>query len=108
MFWVIRWTDAQSQEDRAMVVEAASRAAAECTAAKRNIPLVFVGEATDADVAAARKAKRLWKYTPDTRHTCFGTPVRTRELACLMLLGVWLTLVLLRNSGVHVLPAVWG
>lgn len=108
MYWVIRWTDSQTQEDRAMVVEAKNRAAAECTAAKRNIPLVFVGEASDADVAAARKAKLLWRYTADARHTCLGRPVPPRELACLLLLGVWLTLVLLRNGGVHLLPHVWG
>jgi hypothetical protein len=108
MFWVIRWTDAQAQADRAMVVEADTRAAAECTAAKRGIPLVFVGEASAADVAVARKAKMLWKYTPDTGHTCFGAPVHRRELACLMLLGVWVSVVLLRNGGIDLVPRLWG
>jgi hypothetical protein len=104
MFWVIRWTDAQTHEDRSIVVEAASRAAAEVCAVKRNIPVVFVGEADATDLHEARKAKRLWKYTPDYRYTCFGRPVKPSELACLMLIGVWTALTVLHNSGFPVIP----
>ena len=86
MFWVIRWVDAG--EDNAVVIEAETRAAAEYAALKRNIPVVIVGEADDGDVRAARKAKRLWKYTPDPTYTCLGRPVSGFHVLCFMMAGV--------------------
>ena len=86
MFWVIRWVD--GGEDKAVVVEAETRAAAEYSALKRNIPFVFIGEADEYDLRAARKAKLLWKYTPDPKHTCLGRPVTSFHLVCLMISGV--------------------
>ncbi len=99
MFWVIRWTN-QAGEDQSVVVEAKSRVVAETIALKRDIPVVFIGEADDADVDAARDAKRLWRSTPHMAvRTCFGRPVAARQLACLMLCGVWTIGVLLQTSG---------
>ncbi len=100
MFWVIRWTN-RAGEDQSIVVEAKSRVVAETIALKRDIPVVFIGEADDADVDAARAAKRLWRSTPHaSRRMCFGRPVAARQLACLMLCGVWTIGVLLQSSGV--------
>ncbi len=100
MFWVIRWTDLKTGQDLAFVVEAQSRAAAETVALKRDIPLVFLGPADDADIAAARQAKRLWRYTRDAGRRCFGRPIGGRQLACVMLCGVWTIGVLLQSAGV--------
>ena len=100
MFWVIRWTDPKSGQDQAIVVEAESRAAAETTAVKRNIPVVHLGEADDTDITAAREANLLWRYTPDMSWKCFGQPVGTIQLACLMFLGVTTIGVLLQSAGV--------
>ena len=86
MFWVIRWVD--GGEDKAAVVEAETRAAAEYAALKRNIPVVFLGEADEHDLRAARKARLLWKYTPDPKHKCLGHPVGSFHLVCFMLAGV--------------------
>ena len=99
MFWVIRWTNRQG-EDQSVVIEAKTRVVAETIALKRDIPVVFIGEADDADVAAAREAKRLWRSTPHaSQRTCFGRPVAARQLACLMLCGVWTIGLLLQSSG---------
>ena len=102
MFWVIRGTDARDNQDFAMVVEAASQAAAEAWALKRNVPYIVIDEADDADITEARKTKRLWKHTADLRHKCFGRPVTAVQLACLMLTGVWTIVVLLRNGHVQI------
>jgi hypothetical protein len=100
MYWVIRWTDKVTGEDQAIVVEAKSRTLAETIALKRDIPVVFIGPADDDDVAAAREAKLLWRYTPDSHWSCFGQPVGTRQLACLMLCGIWTIGLLLQSAGV--------
>jgi hypothetical protein len=106
MYWVIRW--AEGDDDRAAVIEAETRAAAECAALKRNIPVVFVGEADEYDLRDARRARLLWKYTPDPRHTCLGRPVGGFQLACFMLAGTMTVLLhvnrVLQTSGL--LPAV--
>jgi hypothetical protein len=88
MYWVIRWTDAQTEADKAIVVEARSRAEAEYMGLKRGIPIVSLSEASGRDVAAARKAKLLWKYTPAARYTCFGRPLDRMQVAALLLAGV--------------------
>ena len=96
MFWVIRGTDGRTSEDFAMVVETESRAAAEAWALKRNVPYIVIDEAEDGDIDVARRTKRLWKHTPDLRYRCFGQPVGAGQLACLMLCGIWLIVLLLR------------
>ena len=99
MYWVIRWTNKQTGEDQSIVVEAKSKVVAETMALKRDIPIVFIGEAEEADVRAAREAKLLWKYTKEQRLTCFGQPVGSGHLACFMLCGVWTIGVLLQTAG---------
>ncbi|HEV2292702.1 MAG TPA: hypothetical protein VGR35_02540 [Tepidisphaeraceae bacterium] len=99
MYWIIRWTDREG-DDQAIVVEAESRVVAWTIALKRDIPVVVVEEASDSDVAAARDANRLWQYTRPAQHMCFGRPVATRQVACLMLCGVWTIGALLQSSGV--------
>ena len=89
MLWVIRWTDTNDGNDKAIVVEARSPAEAEYMGLKRGIPIVFLGEASDRDVAEARRAGLLWKHsTPTARYTCFGQPVKPLQMAALLLLGV--------------------
>ena len=88
MFWVIRWTDKHTNEDKAIVVEAESQAEAEYMGLKRGIPIVFLGEASDWDVAAAKKAKLLWKYTRVSPYSCFGRTVSKREIVFLMIAGL--------------------
>ena len=88
MFWVIRWTDQHSGEDKSIVVEAESQAEAEYMGLKRGIPIVFLGEASDWDVATAKKAKLLWKYSRVSPYSCFGRSVSKREIVFLMLAGL--------------------
>jgi hypothetical protein len=88
MYWVIRWTDRHTEADKAIVVEAGSRAEAEYMGLKRGIPIVFLGEASRRDVATARKAKLLWRYTPAARYTCLGRPLNRHQIAALILAGV--------------------
>ena len=88
MFWVIRWTDRHTNEDKAIVVEAGSSAEAEYMGLKRGIPIVFLGEASNRDVAIAKKAKLLWKYTRVSPYNCFGQTVNRREVMFLMLAGL--------------------
>ncbi len=88
MFWVIRWTDLASGEDKSIVVEAESQAEAEYMGLKRGIPIVFLGEATNSDIAWAKKQKLLWKYTRVSPYTCMGRPVSKREIAFLILAGL--------------------
>ena len=98
MFWIIRWTNAQGV-DQSIVLEAKSKVVAETIALKRDIPFVIIEEASDADVAEARESKRLWCHTREQQRTCFGRPVRTGQLVCLMLCGIWTIGVLLQTSG---------
>src|SRR5262245_59796006 len=99
MFWVIRWSDLKTNEDHAIVVEAESIVAAKTIALKRDIPVVHMGEASDAEVAAAREANRLWRYTRPPGRRCFGQPVSSGQLACLMLCGIWTIGVILQADG---------
>jgi len=98
MYWVIRGTESRSNEDFEMVVEAMCGAAAEMWALKRNIPFVFIGEADDADVARARAANRLWGFTPKPKYRCLGQPVMGKQLACLLLCGVWTIVLILTRT----------
>jgi hypothetical protein len=95
MFWTIRWTDSQKQEDRWVVLEAETRGAAEAWGWKRGVPVVSLTEATPLERASARRAGLLRKYTPDPRYVCCGHVVGRWQLTALMLCGVataWLHL----------------
>ena len=96
MFWVIRWTDQHSGEDKSIVVEAESQAEAEYMGLKRGIPIVFLGEANGADISDAKKAKLLWKYSRVSPYTCFGHTLSTREVVFVMLAGLGTVLLNLR------------
>ena len=98
MYWVIRGTEPRTNEDFEMVVEAMCGAAAEMWALKRNIPFVFIGEAEEADVERARAAKRLWGFTPEPKYKCLGQPVMAKQLACLLLCGVWTIVLILTRT----------
>jgi hypothetical protein len=88
VYWVIRWTDQGSGEDKSIVVEAESQAEAEYMGLKRGIPIVFLGEASNADVADAKKAKLLWKYSRVSPYSCFGRSLSTREVVFVMSCGI--------------------
>ena len=96
MFWVIRWTDQHSGEDKSIVVEAESQAEAEYMGLKRGIPIVFLGEASSADVADAKKARLLWKYSRVSPYSCFGRSLTTREVVFVMGAGLGTVLLNLR------------
>jgi hypothetical protein len=98
MYWVIRGTESRTNEDFELVVEAMCGAAAEMWALKRNIPFVFIGEAEEADVERARAAKRLWSFTPPAKYRCLGQPVMAKQLACLLLCGVWTIVLILTRT----------
>jgi hypothetical protein len=100
MFWVIRWSDLKTNDDHFIVVEAESRVAARTIAIKRDIPVVHMAEANDAEVEAAREANLLWRYTRPPGRRCFGQPVSSGQLACLMLCGIWTIAVILQSYGV--------
>lgn len=95
MFFVIRGTDSRTNEDFEMVVEATCGAGAEMWAIKRNIPYVIIAEANGDEIARAREAKRLWRYTPEPKYKVFGRPVMAKQMAALLLCGVWTIAVLL-------------
>jgi hypothetical protein len=97
MLWTVRGT--KDQKDVTIVVEAESRESAEYMGWRRGIPVVIVEEATPAEVEAARQARLLWRYTPESRHTAFGRPVHAFQLASLMLSGVLTVVVLLSRVG---------
>lgn len=101
MFWVIRWTDQTSGDDKSIVVEAESQAEAEYMGLKRGIPIVFLGEANNADIADATKSKMLWKYTRVAPYSCFGQSVTTRQVAFFMMAGVVTAVVNLRPYVEH-------
>jgi hypothetical protein len=86
MYFVIRWSE--NNEDLAAVIEAETRAGAEYSALKRNIPVVIVTEADPDDIRDARAAKRLWKYSPDRGHRAFGMTLSAFHLTCVMIVGV--------------------
>jgi hypothetical protein len=46
---------------------------------------VFIGEAEPDDVREARRANRLWQYTREAGHRCFGRTVNGFHLVCLMI-----------------------
>ena len=102
MYWVIRWTDEQTDRDMATVVEAATRDEAEAVARGQGIPVVLIARATQSDLAHARTARRVELAAASVatvasvaRYTCLGRPVGRAQLAALLLAGVataWLHL----------------
>jgi hypothetical protein len=88
VFWVIRWTDQHSGQDKSIVVEAESQAEAEYMGLKRGIPIVFLGEASNADIVDAKRAKMLWKYSRVSPYSCFGRAMTTREVVFVMSCGI--------------------
>jgi hypothetical protein len=101
VYWVIRWTDQSSGEDKSIVVEAESQAEAEYMGLKRGIPIVFLGEASSADVADAKRAKLLWKYSRVSPYSCFGRALTTREVVFVMGAGLGTVLLNLRPIILH-------
>ena len=99
MLWAVRGTTPQN-EDYTIVVEAESRAEAEYRVMKRGLPVVFIEEATDADVRTAKLEKKLWKYRPDPVLLAFGRKVNKFQLTCLMLCGLMTVVVVLHNNRV--------
>jgi hypothetical protein len=89
-------------DDVCLVVEAASETAAECFATKRGVEVILVTEARRSDVAAARLAGRLWRYTPEPRLKVLGRPVGRMQTACLVLCGLATVLLDLRAHRVPV------
>ena len=96
MFWVIRWTDQHSGEDKSIVVEAESQAEAEYMGLKRGIPIVFLGEASNSDIADASRKKLLWKYSRVSPYSCFGRSLSTKEVVFFMAAGIATAVVNLR------------
>ena len=96
MFWVIRWTDLHSGQDKSIVVEAESQAEAEYMGLKRGIPIVFLGEASTSDLDEAKRNKLLWKYSRVSPYSCFGRSLTTKELMFLMSAGIMTALLNLR------------
>jgi hypothetical protein len=85
-FWTVRGVS--GGEDVCLVIEAPSAVAAECSAAKRAIEVVFVNQSIPAEVTAAKLTGRLWRYTPEARLKCFGRAVGHAQAACLVLCGM--------------------
>lgn len=100
MFWVIRWTEPQTESDRFMVVEASARATAEAMALKRDLAHACIVPATARDIVAARKAKVFHSYSArKSRFRCFGERITPHHVACLLLCGLWTIGTLLQVSG---------
>jgi hypothetical protein len=66
------------------------------------VDVVFVTEASRADVTWARNAGRFWRYTPEPRLKVLGRPVGPRQAACLVLCGLATVLLDLRAHRVPV------
>lgn len=96
--WVIRGT--LRGEDVTIVVEAASRAEAECIGLKKGIDAVIIDLATRSEIATARANKLLWRCSREPRLTVFGRPVTHNQAGMLVILG-W-AVVLLNLHANHV------
>jgi len=107
VFWVIRWTDQHSGEDKSIVVEAESQAEAEYMGLKRGIPIVFLGQANSSDLDDAKKNKMLWKYSRVSPYSCFGRSLSTRELVFFMAAGIATALLHLRQVIEHLRTQVF-
>jgi hypothetical protein len=105
MLWAIRGTDHNTDKDITLVVEAISRAEAECMAIRRNFPVVIIEPATDSDIVTAKQSKMLYSVNKaDMPYTAFGKPVGALKLAFLMLCGVATAVFVLKQSNIIELP----
>lgn len=104
MLWTIRGTDPTTEQDTFVVTEADTAAEAEYFARRRGFPVVVVEQATPADIRAARTAGTLFHYSGGSRYRCFGHPITSGQLVCLMLCGITTIGLLLRA---HQLPVGW-
>lgn len=103
MLWAIRGTDSNTDKDITLVVEATSRAEAECMAIRRNFPVVIIEPATDEDIVDAKQKKLLYTSTRTKMpFTAFGRPVGRVKLAFLMLCGVATAVTVLKQSNLDV------
>jgi len=100
--WTVRGVN--RGEDICLVIEAPDDVAADCFATKRGVDVVVVTRATQEEVATARTANRLWRYTPEPKMKCFGRPVGQLQAAMLLLCG--LATVLINLRAFHV-PLKW-
>ena len=105
MLWAIRGTDHNTDKDITLVVEAISRAEAECMAIRRNFPVVIIEPATDADVVTAKQSRMLYSVNKNVMpYTAFGKPVGALKLAFLMLCGIATAMLVLNQSKIIDLP----
>src|SRR5688500_9619836 len=105
MLWAIRGTDHNTDKDITLVVEAISRAEAECMAMRRNFPVVIIEPATDADVVTAKQARLLYSDNKNVMpYTAVGKPVGALKLAFLMLCGIATAMLVLNQSKIIDLP----
>jgi hypothetical protein len=100
MLWVVRWTD-NDGKDTAAVFEAGSAAEAHYMAARRGIAVVVVEEASEADVKAAIKSGKIWRYSAQPKYTCMGQPVGRFQLACLLICGILTGVLLAQPAPQH-------
>jgi hypothetical protein len=105
-YWTVRGVS--RGQDVCLVIEAATMTVAECFATKRGVDVVFVTEASRGDVAAAKAAGRVWRYTPEARLKCFGRPVGHLQAACLVLCGLATVLLDLKANRVPMKLSVPG
>lgn len=103
MLWAIRGTDHHTDKDITLVVEATSRAEAECMAIRRNFPVVIIEPASDEDIVDAKQKKLLYTATKTRMpYTAFGRPVGKVKLAFLMMCGVATAIFVLKQANVDV------
>ncbi len=100
MLWTVRGTLQRTHQDMNIVVEAESRDEAEYMGWRRGLYVVIVQEATAEDVAAAKDSRLIWRYTPESKYTAFGWPIRKMQLAGLIFVGVMTIVLLLERAGI--------
>lgn len=99
VYWVIRWTDEQTDADMATVLQAPTRDAAELAARAQGIPYVLIARACQSDVADARRAQLVQtaattraaaaRFTAAAaRYTVLGRPLGHAQVAAVLLAGV--------------------
>jgi hypothetical protein len=103
-FWTVRGV--YGGEDVCLVVEGADPTAAEVFATKRGVQVVFVEQAHRDEVETARLSGMLWRYSPEPKLKCFGTPVTPLQAACLVLCG-WATILINLKIFNIKLPIKW-
>ena len=113
MYWVIRWTDEQTDADMATVIEAETRDGAEAAAREQGIPYILIARACQSDVADAcrvqlrqtaanTRAAAVRITAAAARYTVLGRPLGRAQLAAVLLAGVATAFLHLRP----ILPAI--